>query len=34
MPNGSGRAAISSDGKHAIILTANRTSGAWRYVEP
>ncbi|HEX4354336.1 MAG TPA: hypothetical protein VHZ95_15510, partial [Polyangiales bacterium] len=34
MKIGAAQAAVSHDGEHAIIVTANWSAGVWRYVEP
>ena len=34
MTNGSNHACVTSDGKHAMIVTGNWTAGIWRYIEP
>jgi hypothetical protein len=34
MKQGAAQAAISNDGKHNVIVTANWGAGLWRYVEP
>jgi photosystem II stability/assembly factor-like uncharacterized protein len=34
MNNGAKRAAVTSDGTHAIIISGNWNAGLWRYIEP
>jgi len=34
MSQGPAQAAVTSDGIHRIVVTANWNAGIWRYVEP
>ena len=34
MRQGAAQAAVTSDGTHGVIVTANWGAGLWRYVEP